>query len=203
MESSYLIMKDSQSAEFSVVIPEQSKSIKPVHYAFFSIIPDDDPDLTTYLHEVLKTNKPEQHNNTFLFPTPQNLGQTENDARLHTRFLRELCELQKREQIEIIQNNPGNKYSDAKISHPNSNVNNNNNNNKNSNRAEKSQKLFMHPVGHVARRNIPQKSSTMESMQPKDRLLGKEDRKDKVRSKKEPITVTRMKLLMLQHIVLN
>ena len=60
------------------------------------------------------------------------------------------------------------------------------------------QKWFTHPVSHVARQTIPQRSAIMESMQPIDRLPGRKDRKDKVRSKKKPIKMTQMKLLKLQ-----
>ena len=63
---------------------------------------------------------------------------------------------------------------------------------------KESQKLFTHPVTHVARQTIPQKNVIMEPMQLIDRLPGREDRKDKIRSKKEPIEMTQMKLLMLQ-----
>ena len=63
---------------------------------------------------------------------------------------------------------------------------------------KESQKLFTHPVRHVARQNIPESTAIMESMQPIDRLPGKEDRKDKIRSKKEPIKMTQMELLRLQ-----
>ena len=49
------------------------------------------------------------------------------------------------------------------------------------------QKLFTHPVRHVARQTIPQRNVIMEPMQQIDRLHGREDRKDKIRSKKEPI----------------
>ena len=47
-----------------------------------------------------------------------------------------------------------------------------------------SQKLFTHPVKHVERQTTSQKIATMEPMQPIDRLPGKEDRKDRTRSKK-------------------
>ena len=67
-ESPYLIKKLTQIAEFSVVIPEQSKPIKPVDMAILSMIPQSDPDLTAYLSELLRTNKPEQQDNTFWFP---------------------------------------------------------------------------------------------------------------------------------------
>ena len=55
-ESPYLNEKHTQIAEFSVVTPEQSKQIKPVDMSILSFIPQDDPDLTAYLNELLRTN---------------------------------------------------------------------------------------------------------------------------------------------------
>ena len=63
---------------------------------------------------------------------------------------------------------------------------------------KESQKLFTHPVRHVARQTIPQRNATTEPMQPIDSLPGKEDRKHKIRSKKEPIKMTRMRPLRQQ-----
>ena len=71
-ESPYLIEKHTRIAEFSVVTPEQSKHVKPVDMAIFSVIPHSDLDLTVYLNELLRTNKPDQRNNTFWFPKPAN-----------------------------------------------------------------------------------------------------------------------------------
>ena len=73
-ESPYLIKKHTQIAEFSVVTPEQSKHIKPVDMAMLRMIPQDDPEMTAYLNELLRTNKSEQQDNTFWFPTPENHG---------------------------------------------------------------------------------------------------------------------------------
>ena len=64
-ESPYTINKNTQIAEFSVVTPEQSKFIKPVDMAILSMIPGGDTDLSTYLTELLRTNKRDQQNNTF------------------------------------------------------------------------------------------------------------------------------------------
>ena len=64
-ESPHSIMKHTQIAEFSVVTPEQSKFIRPVVRAIFSMIPEGDLELTTYMNELLRTNKPEQQSNTF------------------------------------------------------------------------------------------------------------------------------------------
>ena len=98
-ESPYLIKKHTQIAEFSVVTPEQSKHIKPVDMAILSMIPQGDPDLTAYLNELLRTNKPEQQDNTFWFPTPDNPGKLEDHTPIQTRILKELIELKDKEKL--------------------------------------------------------------------------------------------------------
>ena len=98
-ESPYKINKNTQIADFSVVTPEQSKFIRPVDTAILYMIPECDPDLTTYLTELLRTNKPDQQNNTFWFPTPENPGNTEDHTPIQTRILTELRELQRREKL--------------------------------------------------------------------------------------------------------
>ena len=98
-ESPYLIKKDTEIAEFSVVIPEQSKHIKPVDMAILSMIPQDDPDLTAYLNELLRTSKPEQQDNTFWFPTPENPGKPEDHTPIQTKILKELNELKDKEKF--------------------------------------------------------------------------------------------------------
>ena len=84
-------------AEFSVVTPEQAKLIKPVDMAILNMIPQSDPDLTAYLNELLRTNTPEQQNNTFWFPTPENYGKPEDHTPTQTRILKELNELKDKE----------------------------------------------------------------------------------------------------------
>ena len=69
-DSPYTINKNTQIAELSVVTPEQSKFIEPVGMAIVSMIPEVDPDLVTYVTELLRPNKPEQQNSAFWFPTP-------------------------------------------------------------------------------------------------------------------------------------
>ena len=61
-------------------IPNSPKSLPRIlsswsQWTILSIIPESDPDVTTYLNELLKTNKPEPHNNTLWFPTPKNFWQ--------------------------------------------------------------------------------------------------------------------------------
>ena len=98
-ESPYKVNKNTQIAEFSVVTAEQSKFIKPVDTAILSTIPEGDPDLIIYLTQLLKTKKPDQQNNTFWFPTPENPGNTDDHTPIQTRILNELCELQLKEKL--------------------------------------------------------------------------------------------------------
>ena len=91
-EPPYLIKKHTQIAEISVVTPEQSKRIKPVDMAILSTIPQDDPDLTAYLNEFLRTKRTEQQDNTFWLPTPENPGKPDDHTPIQTRILIELTE---------------------------------------------------------------------------------------------------------------
>ena len=99
-ESPYLIKKHTQIAEFSVVTPKQSKHIKPVDMAIQSMIPQGDPDLIADLNELLGNNKPEQQDNIFWFPTPENPGKPEDHTPVQTRILKELNELKDKEKLD-------------------------------------------------------------------------------------------------------
>ena len=98
-ELPYHLKKHTEIAEFSVVTPEQSKHIKPVDMPILSVIPQDDPDLTAYLNELFRTSKPEQQDNTFWFPTPENPGKPEDHTPIQTRILKELNELKDKEKL--------------------------------------------------------------------------------------------------------
>ena len=104
-ESPYTINKNTQIAEFSVVTPEQSKFIKPVDMAVLSMIPEGDPDLITYVTEILRTTKPDQQTNTFWFPAPENPGNTEEHTPIQTRILKEMLELQQKEKLNTKDDN--------------------------------------------------------------------------------------------------
>ena len=68
--------------------------------AILSMIPEGDPDLTTYLGELLRTNKPEQRINTFWLPTSENPGKTEDHTPIQTRILQDLRELQEKGKLK-------------------------------------------------------------------------------------------------------
>ena len=67
--------------------------------AILSMIPQGDPDLTAYLNELLRTNKPEQQDNMFWFPTTENSGKPEDHTPKQTRILKELNELKELEKL--------------------------------------------------------------------------------------------------------
>ena len=68
------------------------------------MIPQDDPDMTAYLNELLRTNKSEQQDNTFWFPTPENPGKPEEHTPTQARILKELNELKEREKLNPQEN---------------------------------------------------------------------------------------------------
>ena len=67
--------------------------------AILSMIPPGDPDLTAYLNELLSTDKPEQQNKTFWFPTPESPGKPEDHTPIQTRILKELNDLKDKEKL--------------------------------------------------------------------------------------------------------
>ena len=79
----YSIQKNTQIADF----------VNLVDTAILSIIPEGDPDLTTYLPRLLKTNKLEKQNSIFWFQTGQNCGKNEDCTPIQTRILKELHNL--------------------------------------------------------------------------------------------------------------
>ena len=52
------------------------------------MITESDQDLATYLTELLITNEPFQENNTFWFPTIENLGNIEHRTPIQARVLK-------------------------------------------------------------------------------------------------------------------
>ena len=73
-ETPYLIKSNTEIAEFSLVTPEKSKFIRPADTAILSMTPEGDPDPTAHLNKLLRTNKPEQQNNTFWFSTFEHIA---------------------------------------------------------------------------------------------------------------------------------
>ena len=103
-ESPYTIRKNVQIAEFSVVSPEQPRCIRSVDMAILNMSPEGYLDLTTYLNELLRPNKPEQQNNTIWFPRPENPGKNEDHIPIQTRILKEMDESEDKEKLDPTDN---------------------------------------------------------------------------------------------------
>ena len=98
-ESPYLIEKNTQIAEFSVVTPEQSKHIKPVDRVILSTVLQGDPDLTGHLSELLSMNKPGKQDNTLWCRTPENPGKSQDHTPIQTRILKEIIQIKEKEKL--------------------------------------------------------------------------------------------------------
>ena len=99
-ETPYLIKRTTQIAAFSVVTPEQAKFYKPVDAAILSMSTESNPDLSTYLNEFLRKNKPEQQNKTISFPTTESSGKIEDQTPNQTQILKELYEFKEKEKLK-------------------------------------------------------------------------------------------------------
>ena len=98
-ESPYTLKKNTQVAEVAVLTPQQHKHIKPVDTAILKMMHDDDPELNLYLNELLRSNKQNQQDTNFGFPTPENRGNVEEHTPIQTRILNELNELRREEKL--------------------------------------------------------------------------------------------------------
>ena len=90
-----MIKRITQNDEFSVVTPEQSLCIEPVDTAFLSMIPEGDPDRTTYLNKLLRTIIVEQQTNIFWFSKPKSSGKIENHSPEQTWIPNEVHDFKK------------------------------------------------------------------------------------------------------------
>ena len=121
-----------------------------------------------------------------------------------TGHYRNQCRLLKKllKQTENSQNNPGSKNSGANNSNPNSNVNNDNNNDnnnhKNSNTVKWKLKTVYTPCETYGKRNQFTEKSYFGANAANLPPLGTEDRKDKIKSKREPIKMILTNLIKLQ-----
>ena len=96
-ESLYTFKKNMQIAEFSAVTPAKSEFITALEAAIVGTIPEGDQDLIVYVLELLRTEKPEQQNNDFRFPTTKTLGKTGDHTAIQTRILEKRNELKDKE----------------------------------------------------------------------------------------------------------
>ena len=85
--------------ELQILKPEQTKQTRPIDAAAFKQLQDPD-DTHMYVNELIKCNENEQYDEYFWFPTPENPGNKEGHTPMQRRILKEIRELNKKEQLE-------------------------------------------------------------------------------------------------------
>ena len=92
-------------ANFSILTPEQTKHIRPVNpTSVRHRLNNNHDDAIHYINSLLKTSKPDEVNETYWFPTPQNPGNEQEHTPIQTRILEELRELEQLEKLNPLEN---------------------------------------------------------------------------------------------------
>ena len=92
-------------ATFSILTPEQTKHIRPVNpTSVRHLLNNNHDDAIHYINSLLKTSKPDELNETYWFPTPQNPGNEQEHTPIQTRILNELRELEQLEKLNPLEN---------------------------------------------------------------------------------------------------
>ena len=105
LDHPYTLKKGTHIANFSILTPEQTKHIRPVNpTSVRHLLSNSHDDAIHYINSLLKTSKPDEVNETYWFPTPQNLGNEKEHTPIQTRILKELRELEQLEKVNPLEN---------------------------------------------------------------------------------------------------
>ena len=112
LDHPYTLKKATHMANFSILTPEQTKHIRPVNpTSLRPLLNKNHDDAIHYINSLLKTSKPDEVNETYWFPTPQNPGKEEEHTPIQTRILHELRQLEKLEKLNPLENiDPRNQF---------------------------------------------------------------------------------------------
>ena len=90
LDHPYTPKKGTHIANFSILTPEQTKHIQPVNpTSVRHLLNNSHDDAIHYINNLLKTSKNDEVNETYWFPTPQNLGNEKEHTPIQTRILNE------------------------------------------------------------------------------------------------------------------
>ena len=105
LDHPYTLKKGTHMANFSILTPEQTKHIRPVNpTSVRHLLNNNHDDAIHYIISLLKTSKPDEVNETYWFPTPQNPGNEQEHTPIQTRILNELRELEQLEKLNPLEN---------------------------------------------------------------------------------------------------
>ena len=101
MDHPYTLKKGTHKANFSILIPEQTKHIRPVNPSSVRhLLNNNHEDVTHYINSPLKTSKTDEVNEAYWLPTPQNLGNEKDYMPIQTRILNELRQIEQLNPLE-------------------------------------------------------------------------------------------------------
>ena len=95
----YTITPHTKLVELQILKPEETKSIRPVDLAALNLLTEHD-DVIAYVNALMQVDSPEQTEEKFWFPTPENPGDETEHTPIQQRILKELRELQKLEELD-------------------------------------------------------------------------------------------------------
>ena len=105
LDHPYTLKRGTHMANFSILTPEQTKHIRPVNpTSVRHLLNNNHDDAIHYINSLLKTSKPDEVNETYWFPTPQNPGTEQEYTPIQTRILNELREIEQLEKLNPLEN---------------------------------------------------------------------------------------------------
>ena len=99
----YTLATDTKVAELQNLKPEETKMIRPVDTAAFNLLSEQDA-IVTYINALLQVERPEDSEEKFWFPTPENPGNEQEHSPIQKRILKELRELAALEKLDPTEN---------------------------------------------------------------------------------------------------
>ena len=99
----YTIAPDTKIAELQILKPEETKLIRPVDIDALNLLTEHD-DVVTYINALMQVDKPEDIEEKFWFPTPDNPGNEQEHTTIQKRILKELRELAELEKLDPTEN---------------------------------------------------------------------------------------------------
>ena len=99
----YTIATDTKVAELQILKPDETKMIRPVDIAALNLLTEHD-DVVTYINALMQVERPEDNEEKFWFPTPENPGNEQEHSPIQKRILKELRELAELEKLDPKEN---------------------------------------------------------------------------------------------------
>ena len=98
-ELQHTITLDTHLADFKILTPEQIKHMQPVDPALLSFMIQQDETTEVYINELLKVPQPNEEQETYWFPTPEDPGDPTTYTPIQQRIYDELLELRELEKL--------------------------------------------------------------------------------------------------------